>query len=118
MNFDESLALVAALTVNRDGTEHPGGFVARAGRPNLNIRKVTVETEFAGEQRLHDRIRMTCQTEEGGEPIVVTGKVLSMIPLRNRRAGMITRISEGMTEWQWGDKVGYGLSEYLDHLAE
>jgi hypothetical protein len=41
-----------------------------------------------------------------------------MIPLRNRRAGTVTRIAEGMTEWRWGEKIGYGLAEYLDHLEE
>ncbi len=118
MNFDETLGVAAMITVNRDGSEHPGGFVARKGRPNVNITRVEVETEFTGEQKLHDRIRATCHTEEGGEPLVVTGKVLSMIPLRNRREGTVTRIAEGMTEWRWGDRVGYGLAEYLDHLTE
>ena len=108
---------MATVTVNRDGSEHPGGFIARKGVRIVNIRKVKIETEFAGEQQLHDRIKVTCETEGGGAPIEITGKVLSMIPLRNRRAGMVTRIAEGMTEWRWGDKVGYGLSEYLDHLV-
>jgi hypothetical protein len=118
MNFDETLGAMATITANRDGTEHPGGFIARKGRPHVNIRKVNVETEFVGEQQLHDRIKVTCETDEGGAPLEITGKVLSMIPLRNRRAGTVTRIAEGMTEWRWGDKVGYGLSEYLDHLVE
>ena len=47
-----------------------------------------------------------------------SGKVLAMIPLRNRRDGKVTRIAEGLTEWRWGDRVGYGLSEYLDHLID
>ena len=118
MNFDENLGAVATVTVSRDGGEHPGGFIARKGQPNLNIHQVKIATEFAGEQQLHDRIKVTCNTEDGGEPIVITGKVFSIIPLRNRRAGIVTRIAEGMTEWRWGDKVGYGLSEYLDHLNE
>ncbi|HYB89588.1 MAG TPA: hypothetical protein VEC38_00945 [Candidatus Binataceae bacterium] len=118
MNFDETLGGMATITVNRDGTEHQGGFIARKGQPNLNIQKVKIDTEFAGEQQLHDRIKVTCTAEDGGEPAVITGKVISMIPLRNRRAGIVTRIAEGMTEWRWGDKVGYGLSEYLDHLSE
>lgn len=118
MNFDETLGAMATITVNRDGGEHPGGFIARKGHPNVNINKVDIQTEFAGEQQLHDRIRLTCYTESGGPAIEITGKVLSMIPLRNRRAGVVTRIAEGMTEWHWGDKVGYGLSEYLDHLQE
>lgn len=115
MNFDPELGAVAALTVNRDGSEHPGGFIARKGQANLQIGKVAIETEFAGEQKLHDRIKVTGQTADGGS-IEVTGKVLSMIPLRNRRQGITTRVAEGLTEWRWGERVGYGLAEYLDHL--
>jgi len=118
MNFDEGLGGMATITVNRDGSEHPGGFIARKGQPTLNIRRVEIDTEFTGEQKLHDRIKATVHIEGSDQPAVISGKVLSMIPLRNRRAGMVTRIAEGMTEWRWGDKVGYGLSEYLDHLDE
>jgi hypothetical protein len=32
---------------------------------------------------------------------------------------MVTRISEGMTEWTLADgRVGYGLSEYLDQIVD
>ena len=45
--------------------------------------------------------------------------MLNLIPLRNRRDGRITRISEGMTEWTLSDgRVGYGLSEYLDQIVD
>ena len=118
MNFDEGIGGMASITVNRDGSEHPGGFMVRKGQPTVNISKVDIETGFTGEQQLHDRIKVTCTAADGGAPIVITGKVLSMIPLRNRRAGIVTRIAEGMTEWRWDDKVGYGLAEYLDHLQE
>ncbi len=46
----------------------------------------------------------------------VEGRVLSMIPLRNRRDGRTTRIAEGMTEWRCQGRTGYGLSEYLDQV--
>jgi hypothetical protein len=97
MNFDENLGGMATITVNRDGSERPGGFIARKGQPFVNIVKVDVQTEFVGEQQLHDKIKLTCGTTDGAAPIVITGKVLSLIPLRNRRAGMVTRIAEGMT---------------------
>jgi hypothetical protein len=42
--------------------------------------------------------------------------VLSLIPLRHRKDGKTTRISEGMTEWSCEGRTGYGLSEYLDQL--
>ncbi len=118
MNFDEGLGGMATITVNRDGTVRPGGFISRKGHPNLNIVKVDIDTQFTGEQQLHDQIKVTCQTADGAAPIVITGKVMSIIPLRNRRAGVVTRIAEGMTEWNWDGKVGYGLAEYLDHLEE
>ena len=53
----------------------------------------------------------------------MTGKVLSLIPLRNRRKTpdgqeLNTRITEGMTEYRattWSDT---GLSEYLDQIVD
>jgi hypothetical protein len=39
--------------------------------------------------------------------------VKGFLPLRNRREGLVTHIGEGMTEWRWGDRVGFGLSEFL-----
>ena len=46
--------------------------------------------------------------------------MLNLIPLRNRRdEGLVTRISEGLTEWTLDDgRVGYGLSEYLDQIVD
>ncbi len=44
---------------------------------------------------------------------------MNLIPLRNRREGLVTRISEGLTEWRLDDgRVGYGLSEYLDQIID
>jgi hypothetical protein len=117
MSFGEDLGAVPLLTVNRDGSEVHAGYVYRRGRDNERIVKTEIETEWASEQRLHDRIRVRATTASG-EVVDATGRVLAMIPLRNRRDGKVTRIAEGMTEWRWGDRVGYGLSEYLDHLVD
>jgi hypothetical protein len=48
----------------------------------------------------------------------VFGDVWSNIPLRNRREGMVTRITEGMTRWSYEDLEGAGLSEYLDQIVD
>lgn len=48
----------------------------------------------------------------------VFGDVWSNIPLRNRRDGMVTRITEGMTRWRYEDIEGAGLSEYLDQIVD
>ena len=59
----------------------------------------------------------------GDREYEITGSVLNLIPLRNRRTTpegeqLVTRISEGMTEWKWDGRTGYGLSEYLDQIID
>ena len=117
MSFGDDLGAVPLLTVNRDGSEVHAGYLYRKGEPNVRIVKTEIETDVTGEQRLHDVMRVRATTATG-ETLAITGKVLSMIPLRNRRDGKVTRIAEGLTEWRWGDRVGYGLAEYLDHLVD
>ena len=46
------------------------------------------------------------------------GEISSDIPLRNRRDGKVTRITEGMTRWRCGDLVGGGLTEHLDQIVD
>ena len=38
--------------------------------------------------------------------------------MRNRRDDKVTRIGEGLTEYVWEGKTGYGLSEYLDQIED
>lgn len=113
-NFGEDLGFMASIVASRDGVESRGGFVHR-GKSLMLVRDVAIETEYASSQRVHDRIRavLTCGDNSRLE---VEGRVLSLIPLRNRRGGHTTRISEGMTEWTLDGRTGYGLSEYLDQI--
>ena len=60
--------------------------------------------------------RITVTTDD--HTYEVEGDVWSNIPLRNRREGMVTRITEGMTRWRHGDLQGAGLSEYLDQIVD
>jgi hypothetical protein len=113
-NFGEDLGFAATWIATRDGGEVRGGFLHR-GREIEPLRRVEIDTEFAGEQQVHRElhVRLGCAS---GEEIDVEGRVLSLIPLRNRRDGHTTRISEGMTRWTCQGRTGYGLSEYLDQL--
>jgi hypothetical protein len=117
MNFGEDLGAVPLLWVAADGGETHGGYVYRQGRQNEAITRVEIDTETRGEHKLHDRIHVRARTA-GGELLEIQGQVLAMVPLRNRRQGRVTRIAEGLTEWHWSGRVGYGLSEYLDQLEE
>jgi hypothetical protein len=116
MNFGPDAGIAAALTVQRDGTQVQGGYVYVAGTKSRPIGRVEVESHHAGAEQLHWGLRARLLPADGGPALEVTGRVLTMVPLRNRRNGVTTRIAEGLTEWQWRGRVGYGWSEFLDHV--
>ena len=112
--FSETFGFMGSQIVMQNGTELLTGFVFKDGA-NHYVNTWEIHTDRAGEGQYHDRISARLHTSAGDFDI--TGKVLTMLPLRNRRDGKVTRIAEGMTEWRCGDHVGYGLSEYLDQIA-
>jgi hypothetical protein len=112
--FDESFGFMGSQIVLQNGTELLSGFVFKDGE-NHFVNTLELHTEWVGEEHYHQEISTTLHTGAGDFPI--QGRVLTMLPLRNRRDGKVTRISEGMTEWRCGAHVGYGLSEYLDQIA-
>jgi hypothetical protein len=50
----------------------------------------------------------------------IEGEVATLLPLRNRRAvngaTLESRIAEGFTHWQWGERTGTGMTEYIEVL--
>ena len=48
----------------------------------------------------------------------LTGSIWSAIPLRNRRGGRVTRITESATWWTCEGRSGAGMSEYLDQIVD
>jgi hypothetical protein len=104
------------LVSEREGGEASRGYVFRKGQPNVEIARVDLQSDFTGPEKTHRSIRARLHAANG-ETFDVEGRVVSLVPCRNRRAGWVTRISEAMTEWRAGDQKAYGMSEYLDHLV-
>jgi len=113
MAFGPDEGIAATFILRRDGSEVHGGYIYREGEPNRFLERVEIETS-ADSDGLHSELSAVLHPAGNGSPERVSGHVLSMVPLRNRRGGMTTRIAEGLTEWRWGERVGYGWSEYLD----
>jgi len=114
MNFGHEFGAMVSV-IRRDAkTEKKGGVVIR-GDEFLLIRDVEIDTEYEENGLYHNRLDVRIVTHEG-EKLEIHGEVENFIPLRNRRAGLQTHIGEGMTRWQCGDEVGYGLSEYLKQV--
>jgi hypothetical protein len=80
------------------------------------VKHVEIDTEWAEPDHVHEALRVRLTTL-ADETLEVTGRVLSLIPLRNRKDGRVTRIAEGMTEWTCEGRTGHGLSEYLDQVS-
>ncbi len=115
-NFGPSFGFMGSRIARREGSGTRGGFVwdGTALHPCKNI---TISTTWAGSGCHHDTIDAVLTA--GDRRWHAKGRVLSLIPLRNRRDGQLTRISEGMTEWTLDDgRIGYGLSEYLDQIVD
>ncbi len=96
------------------GPPQPCGVVVR-GESLERIRTMEIDTEFVPGTRHHRRLAADLGLESG-ERLGLEGMVKGFIPLRNRRAGLVTHIGEGMTEYRLGDRVALGISEYLDQL--
>ncbi|WP_334144734.1 DUF7064 domain-containing protein [Rhabdothermincola sp.] len=120
-NFGPEFGFMGSRIARRDGEGTRGGFVWD-GERMIPVNDFRISTGWEGEERYHRSIEAVLRAAgSGGEPLewTVTGRVLNLIPLRNRRDGLVTRISEGLTEWTLGDgRVGYGWSEYLDQIVD
>jgi hypothetical protein len=120
LNFGRDFGMMLSIVTGADGTPHEGGMVFECGAYDL-ISECKMETDW-DEHGYQTALRAKVKTR-GGKAYEVSGKVLSLIPLRSRRKSpdgteLNTRITEGMTEYRCGDLVGYGLSEYLDQIVD
>jgi hypothetical protein len=106
---------MVSVIATADGAERRSGVLFEDGA-YTPIVDAELSTETSGDERYQDRIRCLARTAD--REIEITGTVRSLIPLRHRRGRMTTRISEGLTEYRWEGRTGYGLSEYLDQIED
>jgi hypothetical protein len=115
-NFGPDFGFMGSRIARPDREGMRGGFIWDGERV-IPCRGFEISTDWTATGTYHQAIRATLHHDEGS--LAVTGKVLNLIPLRNRRNGLVTRISEGLTVWTLEDgRVGYGLSEYLDQIVD
>ncbi len=120
-NFGADFGFVASVVTSRDGKQRIGGMVLADGAYD-HITHAQIDTTWEGDDIYHRALRLHATTAAGRD-YEVTGKVMNLIPLRNRRTTpdgekLLTRISEGLTEWTCEGRTGYGLSEYLDQIVD
>jgi hypothetical protein len=122
-NVDDGFGFMASRIAKRDADGTRGGFVWEDGKLHL-CDHAEVRTEWSDPGSYHAVVRGTLRSSRSDKEWSFTGKVATMVPLRNRRQTpdgewLQTRISEGLTEWTMDDgRVGWGLSEYLDQIID
>ena len=119
-NFGDDAGFVLSITASRDGGRKIFG-VWFADGADEDLTDIKIETEWTDGDHYHQKIHASARSTNGVHEI--EGTVKSLIPLRNRRTSpegeqLVTRISEGMTEWRSDGRVGSGLSEYLDQIID
>jgi hypothetical protein len=119
INLGPDLGMVGTIIGSSEGGHRAHGYVydrARYGDDRLvSIRDIELSSDY-DERDYHRQVHATITTRDTSYQ--VEGNVWANIPLRNRREGMTTRITEGMTTWKHGEMVGSGLSEYLDQIID
>jgi len=120
-NFGPDFGFMGSRIARRDSDGTRGGFVWDGDKLHL-CTSFRISTVWGGDDRYHESLQADLVTPD--RTWSVRGRVLRLIPLRNRRQSpdgeeLVTRISEGLTEWTLDDgRVGYGLSEYLDQMVD
>lgn len=118
MNFGPDFAMMVSIVAGEDGTR-AGGMVLEGGKYH-EIREAEIASDWDAN---HYQTALKIRAKTDVRSYDVSGRVLSLIPLRNRRKDeqgneLVTRITEGMTEYTCDGKTGYGLSEYLDQIVD
>jgi len=111
-NFGDDLGMVLSIV-----GDHRGGMFHK-GKEFLKITDIKLDTHYQEGSRFHQQL-IADIILENGDKHHIEGNVKGFMPLRNRRSEQITYIGEGMTEYTLdGDRIGYGLSEYLNQPGD
>ena len=101
-----------------DDALHSHGFIYDVDRYGddrlITVRNATLKTDYDDDfYPLSNHLVLTTDDHV----YEVEGDIWSSIPLRNRREGLVTRITEGMTRWSCEGHEGSGLTEHLDQIV-
>ncbi len=110
MNFGEHAALGGSCVRHQDGVMRGEGWLQRDGE-STDLTNVVIETQYASDSIIHKSVVLQAQTANG-EKIKITGNVLSVCPTKIPMPGGATFVNEGLTQFQWEGRTGFGIAEH------
>ncbi|MCB1749589.1 MAG: hypothetical protein KDK06_20625 [Gammaproteobacteria bacterium] len=112
MNFADDLHLGGIRVGTADGTLERG-WLYRDGAVT-SLRGMTVTTRLAADGLRQQGVTLLARDKAGGEHRF-DGEVLRSVPLLARGHEHMA-VFEGLTRWQHGETIGYGICEYAHQL--
>lgn len=115
-NFGPDRAMMLLKISDRDGTTRRHGVLQYDG----DYEEITDMDLITDWDQNKDPLRMRLNVKTNKRKATLTGEVVTLAPLRNRRKvgdeTLACRIAEGLTVWQWDDREGMGVTEFIEFL--
>ncbi len=117
-NFDEGHGLMLLKIANGNGQVRRGGVLQVNGAYE-EIIDLDIFNEW---NDACDPVSFRLGVRTAKRAVRITGQILNCAPLRNRREingrWVSSRIAECFTEFRWDERIGYGMTEYVEVLKD
>jgi hypothetical protein len=110
MNFGESVALGGSCFRGPDGVLQGKGWMLR-DNVAVDLEEITIESTYQSDSIIHETVALNA-TMSDGERLHIEGNVLNVCPTKIPFPGGAIFVNEGLTEFRWGDRTGYGIAEH------
>jgi len=111
--FDNKIGFILGRVVIKT-MDVVNGIITR-GREHYPLRRLHLETEFEEDGVTQKRVFFRFEDVSGWE-MEAEGTPLTVVPLVFEDQGRRTLVNEAFTQYRWGNKTGYGISECLHQL--
>lgn len=120
ITFDDHFALCLMVVQQADGVLLQTGYLHEAGAPLRHVGEIELHSRYEGPRDYLRGFELRFR-DELGRRFLVEGETLNAVPCRHVRRlpdgrSDRTRILESLTRYRCGDRVGWGLAEYMDHV--
>jgi hypothetical protein len=117
--FGDDFALCLMVVQQADGQLLRTGYLHEGGDALVHIHEIGLDSRY--DARGYPAGFTLRFMDERGRPFVVEGETVNAVPCRHVRpldggGKDRTRIMESLTRYRCGDRVGWGLAEYMDHV--
>ncbi len=110
MNFGADTALGGSCFRDADGTLRGQGWMLRDNQ-SVALDEVTIATVYEPDSIIHEAVTLEARTADG-EHIRMEGQVRSVCPTKIPFPGGAIFVNEGLAEFRWGERTGYGIAEH------